>query len=478
MISRWPNKGSELHRPPGSTDDPGLRLYSQLRDRVGTADFDAWFAPTPCSFHDPNRFVLTTTNDFRKSWLERHYRDLVVSEAKRLVAVDPDVEFRVSDSQIDAKTRCGNSAAKVEGGRFSDTSVRAGELTAFSDRLSFKPDFTHTFEDFVVGDGARMPHAACRRVCSGCDKINPLILHGAHGSGKTHLLRATCLELSRSTDVRIACLTAEEFTNLYVEAARTGQIDAFRAALREIDVFGIDDFHFVYDKPKTQEQLLSTVSYLLDGGRQVILTTRIAPYDFDTLSERLVSRLQSGVIARLDSTDASTRAAILTAKAQSLRQALAPEIAQFIATKISSNLHEVSGVLATIQHVSGSSQKITLEAAALAVNSGLEASSLDYLTNNDITIEQVFSVIEPHFALNRTQLLSRTKIRSLVHARQVGMFLARELTSLSLEAIGAHFGGRDHTTVLYAVKRIRQQQAQDPKLRATLFSLGRMLSRS
>jgi len=335
-----------------------------------------------------------------------------------------------------------------------------------SDLIYFNPDYT--FGNFVVGPSNRLAHAACVAVSeSPGQTYNPLFLHGSVGLGKTHLMQATCQTIKKhDRQGRIMYMTCETFVNDFIRAVEQGDLYDFRYKYRYVDTLVIDDIQFLSEREGSQEEFFHTFNSLYQAHKQIILSADCPPSEIPKLEERLVSRFNQGLVTRIDKPSYEPRMAILYKKA-SMRSIDPPEdVISFIARKIDSNTRELEGALTKIHGLAMLDDgKINLELARQAL--GEDPPS----PHHHITISQIIDAITTHFDVRLSDLQGRRRSRSIAFPRQLCMYLARDLTSHSLEEIGGHFGGRDHTTVLHAYRNIDKLCDNDEKIRGTVDQL-------
>ncbi len=347
-----------------------------------------------------------------------------------------------------------------------------------SQPLSFEADEVplntdYTFANFVAGPCNRLPHAACVAVADSPGHVyNPLYIHGSAGLGKTHLLQAVSHELRSKGLEKVLYLSCETFTNHFVEAIERGALHQFRYRYRHVDALVIDDIQFLAARDRSREEFFHTFNTLYQARKQIVLSGDEAPNGIPSLEERLISRFNWGLVVRIDPPCLETRMAIVRKKA-SLRCADLPEdVVHFIAAAVESNTRELEGaltkVLATSQQFGGS---MGLDIARKALGDHLAGPA------RQIDITDIVEAVTTRFGVRLADLQGKRRNRSIALPRQVCMFLARELTSLSLEEIGGYFGGRDHTTVLHAARTIASQQERDNDLQEKLQDLSRTIRR-
>ncbi len=338
-------------------------------------------------------------------------------------------------------------------------------------RLKLHPDYT--FDNFVVGPSNRLAHASCVAVSqSPGDTYNPLFLYGNSGLGKTHLLHAVCSESRQRTNgAIIAFLSCEEFVNRFIRAIEEGNSAGFQSQFRTVDMLVIDDVQFLHEREQSQEEFFHTFNALYNNGKQIILSSDSSPAEIPSLEERLISRFSWGLVAKIDPPSHDTRVAIVQKKAHLRGLSISEEIAEYIARKVHANIRELEGALTTIYAVATTTGKeITLELAQTALQGQIESSA------RHISITDITEVVTDYFDVRLADLQSKKRSQSITEPRQICMYLARKLTKHSLEEIGGHLGGRDHTTVMHACNKIAQAKDSDPEMDAVLEELTKRIT--
>jgi len=335
------------------------------------------------------------------------------------------------------------------------------------DEPTLHPDYT--FDHFVVGPCNRLAHASCIAVSqSPGDTYNPLFIYGNSGLGKTHLLHAVCHEMSRkSASAVIQLLSCEEFVNRFIQAIEQGDMPGFQSRFRTVDAIVIDDIQFLREREQSQEEFFHTFNALYSNGKQIILSADSPPSEIPSLEERLISRFNWGLVARIDPPSYETRIAIVQKKAHLRGLDVSDEVAGYIARKVHANIRELEGALTTIYAVSMTTGKeITLQMAQAALDGQIEANT------RHISISDITDVVSRHFSIRLADIQSKKRSQSIAEPRQICMYLARQLTKHSLEEIGGHLGGRDHTTVMHACGKIEDLRKSDRRMRATIEQLA------
>src|SRR5688572_29986114 len=334
---------------------------------------------------------------------------------------------------------------------------RGGVFNEGDQPLPLNPDYA--FENFVTGPCNRLPHAASVAVSEQPGKAyNPLFIHGGVGLGKTHLLQAVCQTvLERTPDARILYLSCDSFINQFITAVETGDMNQFRFRYRNVDVLVIDDIHFLAGRDRTQEEFFHTFNTLYQGHKQIILSADCPPSEIPELEERLVSRFNWGLVARIEKPCFETRIAILQKKAALRGLTMPDDVVDYIAQKVENNTRELEGAITKLQGMSALQQgiPITLEMTKEALGDS------GYSEQKRITIEQIINNVTRYYNVRVSDLQSKKRHKSIAFPRQVCMYLARRHTRFSLEEIGGYFGGRDHTTVLHAVRTVDRDCKDD-----------------
>ncbi len=339
--------------------------------------------------------------------------------------------------------------------------------------LKLHPDYT--FDNFVVGPSNRLAHASCIAVSqSPGDTYNPLFIYGSSGLGKTHLLHAVCFEAQRRlNNAVIQFLSCEDFVNRFIRAIEEGNLAGFQSQFRTVDALVIDDVQFLREREHSQEEFFHTFNALYNNGKQIILSADSPPGQIPSLEERLISRFNWGLVTRIDPPSYETRVAIVQKKAHVRGLSISDEIAGYIARNVHANIRELEGALTTIYAVATTTgQEIDLELAQTALEGQVEA------TARHISITDIIEVVTGHFDVRLTDLQSRKRSQSITEPRQICMYLARNLTKHSLEEIGGHLGGRDHTTVMHACSKIDQAKNNDPKMSTLLNELTKQITQA
>ena len=461
------------------------RVRSRLRAELGEATFNSWFKLLSVYNVHRGRVVLKVPTRFVRSWIEAHYlpriRDYWQNEDPTVKRIDIELQAEWATTEPKSKTRMQTAPPSRLPPIEAKTSPRpqavASETTGLRDDLGAPLDRRFTFENFVVGKSNELAHAAARRLTE-ADEVafNPLFLYGGVGLGKTHLMHAIAWEIRAQDPSRtVLYLSAEKFMYQFIRALRFKDTMAFKQQFREVDVLMIDDIQFIAGKDSTQEEFFHTFNALIDHNRQVIISADRSPTDLEGIEERIRSRLGWGLVADIHPTDYELRLGILQSKADKLaaRAETTPipqPVLEFLAQRIVSNIRELEGALnRVVAYASFVGRPVTLEMAQDVLRDLLRASE------RRVTIDEIQRRVAEYFNVKMGDMLSARRARSVARPRQIAMYLSKHLTSRSLPEIGRKFGGRDHTTVIHAVRKIEQLREQDPALDEDVDLLRRML---
>ncbi len=336
--------------------------------------------------------------------------------------------------------------------------------------LVLNPDYT--FENFVIGPGNRLAHAAAVAVAEKPGRaFNPMFVHGGVGLGKSHLLQAICLRITENNPAATMHYTScEGFMTQFLEAVQAGQMSDFRHRFRDVDLLVVDDIHFLAKRDRTQEEFFHTFNALHQAGKQIILSSDAPPEEIPELEERLVSRFKWGLVTKVEPPEYETRIEIVKAKARMRGLDLPDDVACLIAERIKSNIRELEGAVTKIQ--------MQAKADARPIDAALAATALgDVVVQTAApSIHAIVTTVMNYFGVRLADLQSKRRQQSIVLPRQICMFLARKFTRHSLEEIGGFFGGRDHTTVMHAVDAVETRRAQDEELHRIILGFEDRLS--
>jgi chromosomal replication initiator protein len=344
--------------------------------------------------------------------------------------------------------------------------------TLLDEQMLLSPDYT--FDSFVVGPGNRLAHAgACAVAAKPGRAYNPFFVHSDVGLGKTHLLQAICQAALRGAPTtRILYISCNSFMDAFHDCVKAGRMSDFRQRFRGVDLLVLDDVHFLSKREQTQEEFFHTFNMLHQSGRQVVLSSDAAPSEIRDLEERLVSRFNSGLVARIDRPCFETRVAILKAKARLHDLKMPDDVPAYVAARIDSNIRELEGALTKIRGVAlATGRAVDLDLAKEALGAATTGAG----RNNHPSMQIILDSVARYYDVKLTDLLGKRRHKSVVLPRQVCMWLARRNTRYSLEEIGGYLGGRDHTTVLHAIRTVDTRSGMDESLRVDVKRLEESL---
>ena len=355
-----------------------------------------------------------------------------------------------------------------------NTSIKGGDGVGFSEHedMLISPDYN--FDSFVIGPGNRLARAAATAVSEKPGQAyNPLFIHGGVGLGKTHLLQSICQKAMRShRSMKIYYVSCNGFMTQFLEAVQAGEMSLFRHKFRAFDMLVIDDIHDLSKRDQTQEEFFHTFNTLFQSGKQIVLSSDAPPSEIPYLEERLISRFSCGLVACVDAPGFETRVAIIKKKAVLRGIEIADDVATYIATRLDSNVRQLEGAITTLQHnASLDGVLITLELARRVIGGEKNDES-----PKNISIQDILDAINSFYDTKLSDLLSKRRQKSITIPRQVGMWLSRKHTRFSLEEIGGYFGGRDHTTVMHAIKTVDQKIKNEPTFKQEIGRLDKQLS--
>ena len=447
------------------------RVRGRLRAEFGDAAYKSWLQPIRLAGVEGGQVSMNVPTRFMREWVMSRYAD-------RIRAL-----WRGEDSTISNIDIAVNAASRPAGANEPQAAAAPLDVAAdiapaaaappVPDGVSSMLDPRFSFDNFVVGKSNEFAHAAARRLAEATTvPFNPLFIYGGVGLGKTHLMHAMAWQIRKADpNRRVIYLSAEKFMYQFIRALRFQNTMAFKEQFRSIDVLMIDDVQFIGGKDSTQEEFFHTFNALVEQNRQLVITGDRSPSDLDGMEERLRSRLGWGLVADIHPTDYELRLGILQSKAEQLAAEGIPErVLEFLAHKITSSVRELEGALnRVVAHASLIGLPVTLETTQELLQDVLRAH------DRRTTIEEIQKRVAEHFNIRLADMHSARRARAVARPRQVAMYLAKQLTSRSLPEIGRKFGGRDHTTVMHAVKKVEQLRETDATFAEDIDLLRRML---
>jgi chromosomal replication initiator protein len=422
---------------------------SHLSKRLRKQSFCTWLKATRGLPSPEGSIRVAVPNKFVADWLEEHYLDMIKETIREVAQRDCSLAFHVSKDSIDYHPQMSMNFDRLPKGKPIPEEM-PGEMG-----LNRK----YTFDAFVVGDSNQFAHAAAMAVAEapGRTKFNPLYIYGGVGLGKTHLVQAIG-HLARDTyeGMRVLYVTSEKFTSDFINSLTSNTTQDFVNLYRNVDILLLDDIQFFTGKESTQVQFFHTFNVLYQNGKQIVLTSDRPPREISGVEERLLSRFQQGLVTDIQPPDLETRIAILNKKTESDGISIPIEVATFIADNVTSNIRELEGsLIRLLAYVSLNSKEITVDLAKQVLKDTIRSGT------REVTIEQIQKKVASSHNLPFEALCSKRKTQEIALARQVAMYLARSLTNNSLKAIGLHFGGRDHSTVIHACTQVAENIKKD-----------------
>ncbi len=452
------------------------RLLEAIRKRVNKQQYATWFQRTTLVSWEPGHLVIGLPNRFYEEWFQRHFRGLIERAAEELGEAPMRVGFEVVEGPPSAgdEAEARTAPARAPSPSSPEASAAPELVTApaaAAAGFGLRLNELYTFDNFIIGPSNRVAAASARAVANDPGRAyNPLFLHGSVGLGKTHLLHAVCHAfLSGRGGQRICFLSCEEFTNEFVQALQRHDLETFRQRFRNVDLLVIDDIHFLVGKERIQDEFFHTFNRLYQTHHQIVLSSDAPPTEIPTLQDRLVSRFKWGLVANIDKPEMETRMAIVQRKTNLLGMAVPNDVVEFIAANFRNNIRELEGALHSVTARAG---VLNVPIDLTLAQEALEPSLLG--GRPPMTLDRITEAVAAHYQVKISDLRSKRRSRSVSTPRQIVMYLARETTDLSLDEIGDHFGGRDHSTVLYAIRRIRDQVESDTRFAA---EVGRLRDR-
>jgi len=435
----------------------------RLEKEVSPQNFATWIKPLRFISIEGDRVNLEVPNRFIKDWLKDNYLKIIERIMSEMGTVNYRIKIIVNGQQNLPVDQLKSDEKPVEDIVTPIHKKNHNQLEQFS---NINPKYT--FDSFVSGPSNQFAHAAAMAVANNpATTYNPLFIYGGVGLGKTHIVHAIGNTIiSQNNGLKICYYSSEKFTNELINSLRHAKMDEFRNKFRSIDVLLIDDIQFIAGKKSTQEEFFHTFNALYESHKQIVVTSDKFPKEIPDLEERLRSRFEWGLIADIQAPDIETKQAILKMKADQNKINLPEDVAFFLATSVSSNVRELEGYLIRIgAFASLTSTPITLEMAKNILK------DIIIEQNKEVTIETIQKTVANHYQLKTSDIKSSKRLKTLVLPRQIAMYIGRKLTSASYPEIGAKFGGKDHSTIIHAIKKIEKNMEEDLQLRSTVEKL-------
>jgi len=433
------------------------QLLLRIEKKVKPQNFKIWFKPTQLHSLTQNKLIIKVPNDFSKKWLKGRYLNIIEKEIAQLMGCEIKVDFiypsiKKKDTNLNKKP--------------------ASKRRLFTSKLNPK----YSFANFVIGNNNRLAHAAALAVAQSPGRAyNPLFLYGKVGLGKTHLLQAIAhYVMENKSDMSFTYLSSEQFTNELINAIRDDKTVRFRRKYRNTDILLVDDIHFLTGKERTQEEFFHTFNALYEAHKQIVLSSDRPPNEIIALEKRLISRFEWGLIADIQPPDLETRIAILKKKAVIEGLDIPDEVAVFIAERVKTNIRKLEGCLIRlVAHSSLFKERIDINSVKDVLKDILPEEKPKL-----ITVELIQKTVSKYYKIKEGVIRGKKRVRTIAFPRQIAMYLCRELTDASFPDIGSKFGGKDHTTVMYAWKKISEQREKNRELMGELEELIKIIKSS
>ncbi len=445
------------------------KIHAALRGEFGEAVFRSWLKPLTLQACYHGTLEVSVPTRFMKDWIQTHYAGRMLEMCQEESDLVKRLEIVVVQNAIsfdDDATQ--ETKARLKANQNAKTAKVENPYELVSPF-----DARYSFDNFVIGKPNALAHAAARRIVE-CPNVpfNPLFLYGGVGLGKTHLMHAIGQAMNKQwPEKKVMYLSAEKFMYQFVRALRANDAMSFKEAFRSVDVLMIDDIQFIAGKESTQEEFFHTFNALVDLNKQIVISADKAPSDLLGLEERLRSRLAWGLVADIHPSTYELRYGILQSKREQLEADVPDAVLEFLALKVTSNIRELEGALNRIvAHADVTKQAVTLETTQDVLQ--------DLLRSHDrrITIDEIQRKVAEHYNIRMSDMHSARRSRQVARPRQVAMYLAKQLTARSLPEIGRKFGGRDHTTVMHAVRKIDELMAEDAQIAQDVEIVRRALT--
>jgi chromosomal replication initiator protein len=452
-----------------------------IRERINTQSLKTWFEPIVPLHLRGRSLTLQVPSQFFYDWVEEHYADIINATVVRILGVDAAVGYVVhsEDPQLDLDYAPALAVEPDQRSASIETATSASASTTHIHHdIKQQPFQTflnprYTFENFIKGDSNQLARAAASAVANnpGGTSFNPLVIYGGTGLGKTHLIQAIGnFAIANGKAKRVIYVSSEKFTVEFVDAIQSDRINDFINLYRSMDVLIVDDIQFFSGKEKTQDSFFHTFNELHQIGKQIVLSSDRPPKELKGLDDRLLSRFQWGLTADIQPPDLETRIAILRKKSETDGIDLPQDVVECIATNVTSNIRELEGsLISLLARASLEGREINVDLARDVVKMVVGD------VRSPITIETIQRTVCDYFNIPEDLIRAKTRKQEIVNARQIAMYLAKDLTNSSLKTIGLHFGGRDHSTVIHAYQSVEDQMRMDQKYQAHVLQIRKRL---
>ena len=448
--------------------DIWTRTLSLIRENLNHQTFITWFEPiTPISLSN-KQLTVQIPSQFFYEFIEKHYSELIKKSLQQTIGEDAEILYSVV---MNNKNEIINNHKKFP---LPQPPQKTSQLDSNEMKYSTQLNDRYTFENFVEGGNNQFARAAALAVSNSPGKttFNPLVIYGGVGLGKTHLIQAVGNAILADNDAnsRIFYVSSEKFTVEFIDSIKHNRAPEFSLNYRNVDVLLVDDIQFFTNKERTQEEFFHTFNTLHQNEKQIVLTSDRPPKELKGIEERLISRFQWGLVVDIQPPDLETRIAILEKKAEENELKLPQEIIDLFATNITSNIRELEGSLIRLMAKSSlQGEDVTLDLAKAVLK------DLSLGNRRNLSIEEIQRIVCDHYTIPEDMIRAKNRKKEVALARQISMYLAKNMTTSSLKTIGLHFGGRDHSTVVHAIQTIEQLRKKDKSIKEDVIALERKI---